>query len=141
MAPSVPISILVVALVLCIFMHVTTMVIAAGSVAASTSPAVDLEAKALMETRWWSGTSNGTCSEGGSITEINMAGAYLHDEIRKLNFSSFLNLVHLNLSDMGFLGSIPHGSGSSPFPFEMERVQFTVEILFKMIYAQKCATS
>ena len=60
MAPSVPISILVVALVLCIFMHVTTMVIAAGFVAASTSPAVDLEAKALMETRWWSGTSNGT---------------------------------------------------------------------------------
>ena len=32
-------------------------------------------------------------------------------------------------------------SGSSPFTFEMERIQLMVEILFKMIYAKKCATS
>ena len=44
MAPSVSISILVVALwVLCIFTHSTTMVVAAES------PALELEAKALLE--------------------------------------------------------------------------------------------
>ena len=123
MAPSVPISILVVALVLCIFMHATTMVIAAGSVAASKSPALELEAKALMEARWWNGTSNGTslshckwrgitCSDGGSVTEINMAGAYLYDEIRKLKFSSFPNLVRLDLSNMTLRGSIPNEIGT-----------------------------
>ena len=32
---------------------------------------------------------------------------------------------------------LSRGSGSSPFPFEMETVQFTVGILFKMIHAQK----
>ena len=124
MAPSVPISILVVALVLCIFMLATTMVIAAGSVAASKSTALELEAKALMETRWWNGTSNGTslshckwrgitCSDGGSVTEINMAGAHFHlgDCTIKLNFSSFPNLVRLDLSDMTLLGSIPHKIG------------------------------
>ena len=119
MAPSVPISILVVALVLCIFMHATTMVIAAGSVAASKSPALELEAKALMKTRWWNGTSNGTslshckwrgitCSDGGSVTEINKAGAHLEDYISKFNFSSFPNLVRLDLPNMRLLGSIPH---------------------------------
>ena len=123
MAPSVPISILVVALVLCIFMLATTMVIAAGSVAASKSTALELEAKALMETRWWNGTSNGTslshckwrgitCSDGGSVTEINMAGAYLYDEIRKLKFSSFPNLVRLDISNMTLRGSIPNEIGT-----------------------------
>ena len=104
MAPSVPISILVVALVLCIFMHATTMVIAAGSVAASKSPALELEAKALMETRWWNGTSNGTslshckwrgitCSDGGScwvhVTPIESSplAAYMPCQ------SSFMSLV------------------------------------------------
>ena len=33
------------------------------------------------------------------------------------------------------------GSGSSPFPFEMERVQYTDKISLKIINAQKCATS
>ena len=123
MAPSVPISILVVALVLCIFMLATTMVIAAGSVAASKSPALELEAKALMETRWWNGTSNGTslshckwygitCSDGGSVTEIDMARFYLGYEISKLNFSCFPNLVRLDLSVMGLWGSIPHEIGT-----------------------------
>ena len=32
-------------------------------------------------------------------------------------------------------------SGSSPFTLEMERIQFMVEILFEMIYTQKCVTS
>ena len=32
-------------------------------------------------------------------------------------------------------------SGTSPFIFEMDRIQFIVEILFKMIYTKKCVTS
>ena len=124
MAPSsfVSISILVVALVLCIFMHATTMVNAAVSMAATKSPALELEAKALLETRWWTGTSNGTslshcqwygitCNDG-SVTEINMTGLYQGDEISKLNFSSFPNMVRLDLSDMGLSGSIPHKIGT-----------------------------
>ena len=114
---------LVVAFVLCIFMHATTMVIAAGSVAASKSPALELEAKALMETRWWIGTSNGTslshcnwygitCSDGGSVTEIDMAGAHLGDYMVKLNFASFPNLARLDLSNMTLLGTIPHEIGT-----------------------------
>ena len=34
-----------------------------------------------------------------------------------------------------------HGSGSSPFPFEMERLQFTVRISSKIIMGQKLDTS
>ena len=33
------------------------------------------------------------------------------------------------------------GSGSSPFPFEMERVQYTDKIALKIINAHKRATS
>ena len=123
MAHFVSISILVVALVLCIFMHATTMVNAAVSMAASKSPALELEAKALMETRWWTGTSNGTslshckwygitCNDGGSVTEINMARFYLGYEISKLNFSCFPNLVRLSLSLTELWGSIPHEIGT-----------------------------
>ncbi|XP_030954174.1 MDIS1-interacting receptor like kinase 2-like isoform X2 [Quercus lobata] len=124
MAPSsfVSISILVVALVLCIFMHATTMVNAAVSMAASKSPALELEAKALMETRWWIFPSNGkylshcqwygiTCNDG-SVTEIDMARFYLGYEISKLNFSCFPNLVRLSLSLTGLQGSIPHEIGT-----------------------------
>ena len=51
MAPSVSISIRIVALwVLCIFMHATTM----SFVAASKSSALELEAKAILESGWWS---------------------------------------------------------------------------------------
>ena len=125
---------MVVALVLCIFMHATTMVIAAGSMAASKSP--ELEAKALMETRWWNGTSNGTslshckwygitCNDGRSVTEIDKAGAHLGDYTITLNFSSFPSLVCLDLSNMTLSGSIPHYPvGCSPkaswyrYPFE-----------------------
>uniref|UniRef100_A0A7N2QZX4 non-specific serine/threonine protein kinase n=1 Tax=Quercus lobata TaxID=97700 RepID=A0A7N2QZX4_QUELO len=80
MAPSVSISIRIVALwVLCIFMHATTM----SFVAASKSSALELEAKAILESGWWSEYSNDTsslcrwdgiiCNDGGSVAKIDLA--------------------------------------------------------------------
>ncbi|XP_050271511.1 MDIS1-interacting receptor like kinase 2-like [Quercus robur] len=115
-------SVLVVAWVLCIFMHYRNMVIGAGFVAASNSSALDLEAKALIESGWWSGYSNDTsihcrwsgitCNDRGSVIEINMGGYYLGDKFRKFNFSSFPNLEALYLYDAGLRGSIPPEIGT-----------------------------
>ena len=111
MAPSVFISILVVAWALCIFMHATNMVIA-----------LDFEAKALQESEWWSSYSNDTsnhcewrgikCNEGGSVTKIDMTGFNLGDKFKKFNFSSFPNLVMLYLYNTGLQGSIPQEIGN-----------------------------
>ncbi|KAK7821929.1 putative leucine-rich repeat receptor-like protein kinase [Quercus suber] len=113
MAPSVSISILVVALVLCNFMHDTTMVIAAGSVAAyESSSALEQQIGRHYETvgggltipiLFWPGI---TCNVRGSVTGIDMATVYVryksYYEISKFNFSSFPNLVGLNLSCIAF---------------------------------------
>ncbi|KAK7819792.1 mdis1-interacting receptor like kinase 2 [Quercus suber] len=121
MAPKVSISVVVVAWVLCVFMHSTNMFIAAVSVAASES---SLEAKALRESGWWSGLSNETslnhckwneieCNDGGSVTGIFMDDIYLGDNnIWKFNFSSFKNLVSLSLWNTGLRGSIPQQIGT-----------------------------
>ncbi|KAL4598668.1 hypothetical protein ACB092_11G074800 [Castanea dentata] len=112
MAPSVFISILVVAWALCIFIHATNMVIAQ-----------DFEAKALQESEWWSNYSNNTsihhcewrgieCNDGGSVTTLDMTGFYLGDKFRKFNFSSFPNLVMLYLYNTGLQGSIPQKIGN-----------------------------
>ena len=98
-------------------MHSTTMVIAAVSVAASKSSALELEAKALLKSGWWGDHSNNTflnhcelqgiiCNDGGSVIEIDMGRVRLQDEISKLNISSFPNLVRLDLSNNGLMGSI-----------------------------------
>uniref|UniRef100_A0A2N9FT90 non-specific serine/threonine protein kinase n=1 Tax=Fagus sylvatica TaxID=28930 RepID=A0A2N9FT90_FAGSY len=120
MAPSVFISILVVAWARCIFMHATTMVIAAQS------SALEQEAKALMESGWWSHYSfNHTsfsycqqvgsirCNDDGSVIGIYMFGVYLGDKVRKFNFSSFPNLVNLSLWNTELEGSIPQEIGLS----------------------------
>ncbi|XP_050243568.1 MDIS1-interacting receptor like kinase 2-like isoform X7 [Quercus robur] len=119
MAPSVSISILIVALwVLYVLMHSTTIVIAAGSVAASNSSALELEAKALLESGWWYDYSNDPslnhcnldgiiCNAGGSVIKIDRRGMLNYiDAISKLNISSFPNLVHLDLSRNWLKGSI-----------------------------------
>nr|XP_023905545.1 probable leucine-rich repeat receptor-like protein kinase At1g35710 [Quercus suber] len=118
MAPSISISILIVALwVLYILMRSTTMVIAAGSVAASNSSALELEAKALLESGWWADYSNDTslnhcklngiiCNAGGSVIQIDRGRYYQGDEISNLNISSFPNLVRLDLSRNWLTGSI-----------------------------------
>ena len=109
MAPKICISIQVVAWARCILIHGTTMVILAGFVAASQSSSLEPEAKSLVESGWWNGYSNYTslshcewygitCNAEGSVTEIDMVGSYLEDKFRKFNFSSFPNLVRLNLS-------------------------------------------
>ena len=98
------------------------MAIGAGFVAASNSSALDLEAKALIESGWWSGYSNDTsihcrwrgirCNDGGSVIEINMGGIYLGEKFRKFNFSSFPNLEGLDLYNTGLQGSIPPEIGT-----------------------------
>ncbi|KAF3968079.1 hypothetical protein CMV_008005 [Castanea mollissima] len=120
MASKVSISVLVVSWVLCVFKHSTNMFIAAASVAASES---SLEAKALRESGWWSHQSNETflnhcewkgitCNDDGSVTAIDMYWVYLGDNIiRKFNFSSFPNLVLLDLWNTGLRGSIPQQIG------------------------------
>ena len=47
-----------------------------------------------------------TCNVGESGTSINMVGLYVGNKLRKFNFSSFPNLVSLNLSTTGLWGSI-----------------------------------
>ena len=120
MAPSVSISILVLALwVLCKFTNSNTMVVAAKS------SALELEAKALLESGWWSSnyTTNGSslshcgwpgiyCNDSGSVIEINKHCVYLGDKFRKFNFSSFPNLEALSLYNTGLQGSIPPEIGT-----------------------------
>ena len=126
MAPPVSISIPIVAWVLCNFMHETTMIIAAGSVAEPKSSLLEQEAKVLLESGWWSWWSNYTngtslshckwdgikCNEGGNVTKIDITGAYLGDENRKFNFSSIPNLVFLRLCHTGLRGSTPPEIGT-----------------------------
>ncbi|KAK7858907.1 receptor-like protein 19 [Quercus suber] len=127
MAPSVSISILIVALwVLYILMHSTTMVIAAGSGAASNSSALELEAKALLESGWWADYSNDTflnhckfdgikCNAGGSVIEIDRVGTlYYRDAISKLppSFGTLSKLSHLDLSRNSLTGKLPPSFGN-----------------------------
>jgi hypothetical protein len=127
MAHTVSISILVVAWVICMFMQDTNMVvIAPGFVAASvSSSALEQEAKALMESGWWSYYSfNYTsgycqrqygpiyCNDDGSVIGIYMEDVYVGDNVRKFNFSSFPNLVRIGFRNIGLRGSIPQEIGT-----------------------------
>ncbi|XP_065621703.1 MDIS1-interacting receptor like kinase 2-like isoform X1 [Quercus suber] len=123
MASKVSISVVVVSWVLCVFMHSKNMFTAAVSVAASESSTLQLEAKALRESGWWSGHFNYTslnycnwdeikCNAGGSVIWIGMSGVYLGEKVRKFNFSSFPNLVLLHLGNTGLRGSIPQQIGT-----------------------------
>uniref|UniRef100_A0A7N2L0U8 non-specific serine/threonine protein kinase n=1 Tax=Quercus lobata TaxID=97700 RepID=A0A7N2L0U8_QUELO len=69
------------------------------SVAASESSTLQLEAKALRESGWWSGHFNYTslnycnwdeieCNAGGSVIGISMGGVYLGEKVRKFNSQS-----------------------------------------------------
>ncbi|GMY13611.1 probable leucine-rich repeat receptor-like protein kinase At1g35710, partial [Fagus crenata] len=102
------------------------VVIAPGFVAASvSSSALEQEAKALMESGWWSDYSfNYTsfsyceeltsikCNDGRSVIGIIMYGVDLGDKVKKFNFSSFPNLVSLGLKNTGLRGSIPQEIGT-----------------------------
>ncbi|KAL4594550.1 hypothetical protein ACB092_12G026900 [Castanea dentata] len=53
-----------------------------------------------------------TCNNEGSITEINLAYAGLRGNLQNLNFSSFPNLLHLDLSVNKLTGTIPTNIGT-----------------------------
>uniref|UniRef100_A0A2N9HP24 non-specific serine/threonine protein kinase n=1 Tax=Fagus sylvatica TaxID=28930 RepID=A0A2N9HP24_FAGSY len=127
-------------------MHATTMVIAAQSNAKFlSSSALEQEAEALMESGWWSHDFNHTsisyceqvgsieCNDGGSVIWINMGGVYLGDKVRKFNFSSFPNLVHLNLRNTGLQGSIPQEIGSIPSTLGLLTNPYNLSLSFNEI--------
>jgi Leucine-rich repeat (LRR) protein len=122
MAPSVSvsisISIVVAAWATSILICGTYLDTAARFVAASESPSLEGEAKALLESGWWSGYNKNTsipcewygiaCNAGGSVTEIDihLAPRFYLGEMSKLNFSFLPNLVRLDLSYNKLQGSI-----------------------------------
>ncbi|KAK8334964.1 hypothetical protein V6Z11_A09G023000, partial [Gossypium hirsutum] len=82
------------------------------------------EAVAMVESGWWSNYSNNAsercqwpgilCNTAGSIIQIDISDASnieVGDRFGKLNFSSFPNLVLLDLSDRQLGGNIPHQIG------------------------------
>ncbi|XP_022774035.1 probable leucine-rich repeat receptor-like protein kinase At1g35710 [Durio zibethinus] len=80
---------------------------------------LESEAVALQESGWWSNYSNDisqrckwhgiSCNNAGSITKINPSADLIPvgDRFGKLNFSSFPNLVLLDLSHRRIGGTIP----------------------------------
>ncbi|GLT51191.1 hypothetical protein SLA2020_246190 [Shorea laevis] len=75
------------------------------------------EALALWKSEWWNASINNVsdhcswpgiaCNGAGSITEISPPDFSVGAKFGKMNFSSFPNLVCLNLSHQGLDGSIP----------------------------------
>jgi Leucine-rich repeat (LRR) protein len=124
MAPSVSVSvsistsIVVAAWAISILICGTYLDTAARFVAASELPSLEGEAKALLESGWWSGYNKNTsipckwygitCNAGGSVTKIaiRLAPRFYLGEMSKLNLSFFSNLVHLDLSYNELQGSI-----------------------------------
>nr|KJB33586.1 hypothetical protein B456_006G020100 [Gossypium raimondii] len=102
----------------------TILLSSATTVTAAYPSPLEAEAIALLESRWWSNHSSNTsqrcqwpgitCNTAESITQINLSDApniEVGDRFGKLNFSSFPNLVLLNLSDHQLRGKIPHQIG------------------------------
>ncbi|KAL4273886.1 hypothetical protein GQ457_13G025220 [Hibiscus cannabinus] len=81
---------------------------------------LESEAKAVLESGWWSGFHNISqrckwpgisCNAAGSIIKIDLSGHVFEvevgDRFGELNFSSFPNLLHLDLSGCQLGGNIP----------------------------------
>ncbi|KAB1203931.1 hypothetical protein CJ030_MR8G020728 [Morella rubra] len=124
MASSVSISMAVAAWAACVLFCGTSWDIMsmAFAAAASESSSLQLEAKTLRESGWWSRneTSNSSgpcewygiaCNAGGSVTGIRLAGVNLEAK-PKLNFTSLPNLVRLELRGTRLRGSIPAEIGT-----------------------------
>lgn len=89
----------------------------------SESSSLGQEAQALLQTGWWNGHTNHTpshchwpgitCNEVGSIVVISLPLEFpLGDiEFGKFNFSSFPNLVRLQVAGHGLVGNIPSDIG------------------------------
>ncbi|KAL5582342.1 hypothetical protein UlMin_014784 [Ulmus minor] len=93
------------------------------SVAASDWRSLEREAQALLESGWWNGYTNHIssrcmwpgidCNSGGSITEISLPPEFqVGDKFDKFNFSSFPNLVRLQIIGQGIAGNIPADIGT-----------------------------
>ncbi|EOY03433.1 Leucine-rich repeat receptor-like protein kinase family protein, putative [Theobroma cacao] len=97
----------------------TIVVLSSASTIIGTKLSLELEAQALLESGWWSSYNNLisnrcnwpgiSCNNDGSITDIYPPPNIVKVGVKfgKMNFSSFPNLVHLNLNDHGLNGSIP----------------------------------
>ncbi|KAL4597665.1 hypothetical protein ACB092_11G005000 [Castanea dentata] len=112
--------------------------------ASDSSSSLEHEAEALLESGWWhwwsSNRSNTSshckwpgiaCDKAGSVTEIKPPQNFtVGDEFGKLNFSSFPNLVRLDLSGKGLQGSIPARFGvlSKLMYFNLSSNNMTVEL-------------
>ncbi|XVE83798.1 hypothetical protein DITRI_Ditri16bG0116000 [Diplodiscus trichospermus] len=94
-----------------------TVIVSFASITSTTTAlSLESEAQALIQSGWWSNHSNNisqrcnwpgiSCNIDGSITRI-YPPRRVGDKFRKMNFSSFPNLVNLNLKDQGLNGSIP----------------------------------
>ncbi|XP_027069575.2 uncharacterized protein [Coffea arabica] len=99
--------------------------IAPVAVAAAKESAVNLlEAEALRKSGWWGDTTTATnvsahchwfgiiCNDAGSVTEILLPVYGIYGELTNFSFSSFRNLVRLDLSRNELYGAIPHQIGA-----------------------------
>ncbi|CDP21236.1 unnamed protein product [Coffea canephora] len=112
---------------------VLLMILAVAPVAgaAAKESAVNLlEAEALRKSGWWRGSSATAtnisahcqwygivCNDVGSVTEILLSGYGIYEDLTNLeltnfSFSSFRNLVRLDLSGNGLHGAIPDQIGA-----------------------------
>uniref|UniRef100_A0A2N9HYM3 non-specific serine/threonine protein kinase n=1 Tax=Fagus sylvatica TaxID=28930 RepID=A0A2N9HYM3_FAGSY len=151
MAPSVFISILVVAWARCIFMHATTMVIAAQS------SALEQEAKALMESGWWSHYSfNHTsfsycqqvgsirCNDDGSVIGIYMYGVYLGDkgqipdDVKKFGLAAFIGNKNLCSDIKGFSPCPPSSQSMHLVKFLLPITIFFALLLLGYFFHSRC---
>lgn len=104
-------------------MENSNLVLAAAAAKPSQTPGdpaeLEQEAKALLQTGWWSDYLNTsttpcnlsgiTCNHAGSVTEIVQTNDYSHLRVMLQSFNSsiFPNLVLLDLHGAGLIGSIP----------------------------------
>nr|XP_027069575.1 MDIS1-interacting receptor like kinase 2-like [Coffea arabica] len=97
----------------------------AKAAAAKESAVNLLEAEALRKSGWWGDSSTTAtnisahchwsgiiCNDAGSVTEILLPNCRIQDHLTNLSFSSFPNLVRLDLSGNGLYGAIPHQIGA-----------------------------
>ncbi|XP_028800804.1 MDIS1-interacting receptor like kinase 2-like [Neltuma alba] len=73
---------------------------------------IEEEKRALLQTKWWGFGDNFSgiyCNEFGSVIDISQPMTTPKDEIQlaDLNFTAFPNLQHLDLHQMGLLGTVP----------------------------------
>ena len=101
-------------------MMMMMMMIFSLAYAISSSSLSTDEGKALRSTGWWNNSASHhctweyvNCNEANSVIEIYISNSDKElGELRKLNFSSFPNLVDLKLYNCGLNGSIPQQIGT-----------------------------